>query len=396
MPGILDGVRVLDLTRNFAGPCCTQILGDLGADVVKVERPGPGDDTREWRPPDWNGVSTSFMSFNRNKRSLAVDLDDPDGQAIVRRLALRSDVVVESFRYGSLAKRGLDYARVSTENPRVVYCSINGFGSTGPLRDRPGYDPVVQAYSGIMSITGEPGRRPLRTGPSIVDIGTGMWCGLAVVGALYARERTGRGARIESSLLETGVAWVGYHLIGYFATGRVPGPVGSSASMIAPYEGFATRDGHLQLAAGNDTIFARLCRVLDLAELPADRRFRTNADRVAHREELHEILEAKFVTRSAREWEETLSAHEVPCSRVRRLDEVTRDPQVAALSMFPSVPHPAIPDLRLVDQPFRIDGERAARLQPPPSVGQHTDEILADCGYGAAEIADLRGRRVIG
>jgi crotonobetainyl-CoA:carnitine CoA-transferase CaiB-like acyl-CoA transferase len=396
MPGILDGVRVLDLTRNFAGPCCTQILGDLGADIVKVERPGPGDDTREWRPPDWNGVSTSFMAFNRNKRSLAVDLDAPDGQAIVRRLALRADVLVESFRHGSLAKRGLDYARVSAENPRVVYCSINGFGSTGPLRDRPGYDPVVQAYSGIMSITGEPGRRPLRTGPSIVDIGTGMWCGLAVVGALYARERTGRGARIESSLLETGVAWVGYHLIGYFATGRVPGPVGSSASMIAPYEGFATRDGHLQLAAGNNAIFARLCRVLDLPELPADPRFRTNADRVAHREELHEILEAKFVTRSAREWEETLSAHEVPCSRVRRLDEVTRDPQVAALDMFPSVPHAAIPDLRLVDQAFRIDGDRAARLEPPPSVGQHTDEILATCGYGAAEIADLRTRRVIG
>jgi len=396
MPGILDGVHVLDLTRNFAGPFCTQILGDLGADVVKVERPGAGDDTREWRPPDWNGISTSFLSFNRNKRSLAVDLDHPDGQAIVRRLALRADVLVESFRRGSLAKRGLDYEGLHAENPRIVYCSINGFGSIGPLRDRPGYDPVVQAYSGIMSLTGEPGRRPLRTGPSIVDTGTGMWCGLAVVGALYARERTGRGVRIDSSLLETGVAWVGYHLIGYFATGRVPGPVGSSASMIAPYEGFATRDGHLQLAAGNNAIFARVCRVLALPELPTDPRFRTNADRVAHREELHEILEAKFVTRSAREWEETLSAHEVPCSYVRKLDEVAGDPQVAALSMFPSVSHPAIPGLRLVDQAFRIDGERAARLEAPPDVGQHTDSILAELGCGAEEIADLRRRQVIG
>jgi len=396
MPGILDGVRVLDLTRNFAGPFCTQVLGDLGADVVKVERPGAGDDTREWRPPDWNGVSTSFLSFNRNKRSLAVDLDHSDGQAIVQRLALRADVLVESFRRGSLAKRGLDYERLHAENARIVYCSINGFGSTGPLRDRPGYDPVVQAYSGIMSLTGEPGRRPLRTGPSIVDTGTGMWCALAVLGALYARERTGRGARIDSSLLETGVAWVGYHLAGYFATGRVPGPVGSSASMIAPYEGFATRDGYLQLAAGNNAIFARLCRVLGLPDLPADPRFRTNADRVAHRDALHEMLEAKFVTRSAREWEETLSAHEVPCSCVRTLDEVAEDPQVVALGMFPSVPHPAIPDLRLVDQPFRIDGARAARLEAPPDVGQHTDGILADLGYSAEEIASLRRRGVTG
>ncbi len=396
MAGILDGIRVLDLTRNFAGPCCTQILGDLGADVVKVERPGAGDDTREWRPPQWQGISTSFLSFNRNKRSLAVDLDHPDGQAIVRRLALRADVLVESFRHGSLAKRGLDYARVSRDNSRIVYCSINGFGSTGPLRDRPGYDPVVQAYSGIMSLTGEPGGRPLRTGPSIIDTGTGMWCGLAVVGALYARERTGRGARIDSSLLETGVAWVGYHLIGYFATGRVPGPVGTSASMIAPYEAFATREGYLQLAAGNNVIFVRLCGVLDLPELPEDSRFRTNADRVAHREELHEILEARFLMRSAAEWEEILSAHEVPCSCVRKLDQVTRDPQVTALAMFPPVPHPVIPDLKLVDQPFRIDGKRAARLDPPPGVGQHTDAILAELDYDAAAIADLRNRRVIG
>ena len=394
--GILDGLRVLDLTRNIAGPYCAMILADLGADVVKVERPGDGDDARAWQPPSWRGHSTTFMNFNRNKRSLAVDLDAPDGQAVVRRLALRADVVVESFRSSSLAKRGLDYARVRADNPRVVYCSITGFGAAGPLSNRPGYDPVVQAYSGIMSTTGEPGRPPVRTGPSIIDNGAGMWSALAVLGALYARERTGEGSRIETSLLETGLGYMGYHLLGYLATGRVPGPVGSKAVMIAPYEAFNTREGYLQLAAGNDQIFVRLCDVLGVPELPADARFRTNAERVSHRDALHELLEVRFAAHTAREWEAILLEREVPCSCVRTLDQVAADPQVEALDMLPAVPHPEIPDLRLVNQAFQIDGRRAVRLSPPPAVGQHTDEVLAECGYAAEEIADLRRRDIVG
>lgn len=394
--GVLSGIRVLDLTRNIAGPYCAMILGDLGAEVIKVERPGTGDDTREWRPPAWNGISTTFLAFNRNKKSVAVDLDRDEGRDVILRMARRSDVLLESFRRGSLERRGLDYARVSAENPRIVYCTITGFGTVGPHKDRPGYDPVVQAYSGIMSITGEPGGRPVRTGPSVVDNGTGMWAALGVVCALLARERSGRGARIETSLLDTGVTWIGYYLLGYLATGKIPKPVGTTATMIAPYEGFATRDGYLQLAAGNNRLWLRACEVLGLADLPADPRFRTNADRVAHRDELHEILEARFRTESAAHWEEVLLGEGVPCSRVRTLADVAADPQVEALGLLAPVAHPQIPDLRMVDFPVKIDGRRAAAQAPPPSVGQHTDEVLGELGYSAKEIAVLKETGAVG
>jgi crotonobetainyl-CoA:carnitine CoA-transferase CaiB-like acyl-CoA transferase len=396
MAGVLEGIRVLDLTRNIAGPYCAMILGDLGADVVKVERPGTGDDVRDWRPPAWNGISTTFLAFNRNKRSVAVDLDRDGGRDVVLRLAGRSDVLLESFRRGSLARRGLDYERVRAENPRIVYCTITGFGTVGPHRDRPGYDPVLQAYSGIMSLTGEPGGRPLRTGPSIVDNGTGMWAALGVVCALLARERTGRGAHVETSLLETGVTWIGYHLLGYLATGRVPPPVGTTATMIAPYESFMTKEGHLQLAAGNQRIWTRLCGVLGLPDLPEDPRFRTNSDRVAHRDELHQILETRFLTDTAAHWEEALLAHGVPCSRVRTLADVEADPQVAALGLLARVEHPAIPGFRMVDFPVAIDGRRAAAQVAPPAVGQHTDEVLGEIGYTADEIAALRAGGAVG
>jgi formyl-CoA transferase/CoA:oxalate CoA-transferase len=315
---------------------------------------------------------------------------------VIFRLARRSDVLLESFRRGSLTRRGLDYERVSAENPRIVYCTITGFGTVGPHRDRPGYDPVLQAYSGIMSLTGEPGGRPLRTGPSIVDNGTGMWAALGVVCALLARERTGRGAHVETSLLDTGVTWIGYHLLGYLATGRVPQPVGTTATMIAPYEGFATGDGYLQLAAGNNRIWLRLCDVLGLPHLPDDPRFRTNADRVAHRDELHEILEARFRTDTAAHWEDRLLARDVPCSRVRTLADVAADPQVEALGLLAPVPHPSIPNFRMVDLPVAINGQRAAAQGAPPAVGEHTDDVLRELGYSGSDIAALRRSGAVG
>ncbi|MBI4277080.1 MAG: CoA transferase [Armatimonadetes bacterium] len=395
MAGVLDGITVLDLTRNIAGPYCTQILGDLGAEVIKVERPGIGDDIREWKPPTWAGYSATFLAFNRNKKSLAVDLDRPEGQEIVGRLAGRADVLVESFRRGSLARRGLGYEQLGAANPRLVYCSITGFGNRGPHRDRPGYDPVIQAYSGIMSITGDPDGPPVRAGTSLVDMGAGMWCALAVVGALFARERTGSGARIESSLLEVGVAWVCYQLAGYLGTGKVPGRLGSRAAMIAPYETFATMDEDLFLAAPNDQIFVHLCRVLEMPRLLQDPRFATNADRVTHREELHAILEERLKAETAMRWETLFLEQQIPCSRIRTLDQVVADPQVAALDLLMAPEHPGIPDLRLVDLPVEVDGRRASRRDPPPEVGQHTDEILARLGYGQEAIRDLRRAGVI-
>ncbi|HEY8449218.1 MAG TPA: CoA transferase [Bacillota bacterium] len=396
MAGILDGITVLDLTRNVAGPFCTMTLGDLGARVIKVERPGSGDDTRDWHPPSWNGYSATFLALNRNKESLAVDIDQPEGQEIVRRLAVKADVVVESFRAGSLEKRGLAYEQIRELNPRVIYCSISGFGSRGPYRDRPGYDPLIQAYSGVMSVTGEPGRPPVRVGPSLIDMGTGMWCALGIVSALYERERTGRGRLVENSLLETGLVWVCYHLAGYFGTGKVPGRGGSRAAMIAPYEAFATRDDYLMIAAPNDRIFARLCEALGVPELSTDPRFATNPDRIAHRDELHELLEARLKERTAAEWEALLLERQVPCSRVQGMDQVATDPQVLALDIVRPFPHPKIPDLRLVDLPLSFDGERSARQDPPPELGEHTDRILGELGYDAAAIGRLREQGVVG
>lgn len=394
--GILDGVVILDLTRNVAGPFCTMTLGDLGADVIKIERPGGGDDTREWRPPSWDGESATFLSFNRNKRSLALDIDRPEGRDIVMRLAERADVVVESFRNGSLAKRGMGYADIAKTNPRIVYCSISAFGSRGPHAGRSAYDPIIQAYSGMMSTTGEEGRPPVRTGSATVDIGTGLWAALGVVLSLYDRKRTGAGGLVEASLLETGIGWMSYHLAGFLGSGKVPGRLGSRGAIAAPYEAFATMDDYLYVAAPNDQLFERLCHVLALPELPLDRRFRSNPDRIAHREALHQILEARFKTASAASWEGLLMKRELPCSLIRGVDQVVTDPQVEALDLLMDVPHPIVQNLRLVDLPISIDGKRASRGQAPPALGEHTDEILTSVGFDAEAITALRQRGVVG
>ena len=384
--GPLHGVAVLDLTRNLAGPFCTMILADMGARVIKVERPAGGDDTRNWRPPEWDGESSLFLSINRNKESLTLDIDSDTGAEVIRRLATSCDILVESFKGGSLAKRGLDYEKISALNPGVVYCSLSGYGSKGPYAERPGYDTLIQAYCGIMSITGEPGGRPVRTGPSIIDMTTGMWGAMGILAAMRHRDATGRGQHVETSLLETGVAWMSYFAAGYFADGTIPGPMGSSHSLISPYEEFETAGGFIFVAAPNDRLFAKLCTVLQLGPLMEDARFGSNSARLKHRPELHAIIEAALGGATASMWEQRLLAAGIPCSRIQTVDQVVKDPQVLALDMIRRYPHPTIDNLRLVDHPISYDGTRSFQHKGAPALGEHTESILKSLGYADDDI----------
>jgi formyl-CoA transferase/CoA:oxalate CoA-transferase len=372
--GPLGGIRVLDLTRNLAGPFCTMALADLGADVIKVEGP-VGDDTRAWRPPAWGEESATFLSANRSKRSVRVDLDDEAGRVLVDGLARDADVVVESFRPGSLARRGLDYETVARANPAVVYCSISAYGPHGPKRDLPGYDPVIQATTGIMSLTGFPDGPPVRLGIGAIDLGTALWATIGIQAALLERERTGRGAHIEASLYETGVWWSSYHLMGYLASGEVPRRQGSGTPFIAPYEVFAASEGELFVGAANDRLFALLVDELGVPQLADDPRFASNPDRVAHRAELRGLLAPRFAETDAESWERRLLARAVPCSVVRTMGELADDPQLAALGLLRPLPHPTAPELRVVDLPMTIDGERAVSMTPPPLLGEHDADV---------------------
>jgi crotonobetainyl-CoA:carnitine CoA-transferase CaiB-like acyl-CoA transferase len=392
----LEGLRVIDLTRNLAGPFCTMLLGDLGADVVKIEAPGRGDDTRAWTPPAWGGESAVYLAANRNKRSLAVDLDDEQGRRIVQALATRADIVVESFRPGSLAKRGLDYPSIAAVNDRVVYCSITAYGSEGPKRDLPGYDPVLQAESGIMDLTGRPDEPPVRLGIGAVDLGTALWATIAIQAALTVRQATGRGTHVQASLFETSSWWLSYLLAGYLGSGEVPRRRGSAAPFVAPYEVFSTADRDLLLAVGNDGLFRTLVKVLEMPELAENDAYRTNTDRVANREALHDLLQTRFTERTATEWQGTLQAQGIPCSPVRTVADLAADPQLDALGLLAAIPRADIPDLRLVDVPFSMDLERATHRYPPPRLGEHAVEVLSEVGYSPDDVAELRQRGIVG
>ncbi|WP_317762229.1 CaiB/BaiF CoA transferase family protein [Rhodococcus opacus] len=382
----LSGITVLDLSRNLAGPYATMVLGDLGARVIKVERPGIGDDTRDWTPPKWGDRSALFLAINRNKESLEADINTAAGVEAIRELAQHADVIVESNRTGSLDKRGLGFDDIRALNPRIVYCSISGFGSTGPDRDRPGYDTIVQAASGVMSINGEPGRPPSRVGPSIVDQGTGMWAALGVFAALRQRDLTGEAQHVETSLMETGVAWMGYFASNYFASGTVAQPQGSKHGQMAPYQGFMAKDGYIFIAALNDNLFRRLCLTLELPELIDDPDYRTNSDRVAHRDALADILGKILAERNAGEWEELLKADGLPCARVSTVDQMVEDPQVHALNMIRKWDHPDIEDFRLIDHPISYNGTRSFRQDAPPDLGEHSARILSELGYDDAQV----------
>ena len=388
--GALAGLTVLDLSRVLSGPFATMTLADLGADVVKIEQPGTGDDTRQWGPPFQGDEAAYFLSVNRNKRSLAVDLKSADGLALVRDLARRADVVVENFRPGTAARLGLGYDDLAAENPGLVYASISGYGQTGPDSHRAGYDAIAQARSGIMSVTGEADGPPVRVGVSSADLVAGMWAVIGILAALRERDRSGQGQWVDISLLDGSVSWLTYVASGYFATGTRPPRYGSAHPTIAPYQGFATKDGDLMLAVGNDAIWRRFASVAGRADLLEDPRFTTNPLRVEHRDELLPLVADAMAARTSVEWVEVLDAAGVPVGPIQTVDEVVTDPQVLARGMIGEVKHPTAGTVRTIGCPVRLTATPPQVRTAPPLLGQHTDDGLAELGVDQERLAALR------
>ena len=412
----LSGVRVLDLSRVLAGPWCTQTLADLGADVIKVERPASGgqpggDDTRGWGPPflkDQSGQDTAeaayYLGANRNKRSVTVDIASPQGQALIRRMALDSDVFVENYKVGDMARYGLGSDSLLALNPRLVYCSITGFGQTGPYRDRAGYDYAVQGMGGLMSVTGpsrtdidddQPGGGPQKVGVAVADLFTGMYATTAILAALRHRDLTGHGQAIDMALLDTQVSMLANLGANYLTTGIAPQRAGNAHQNIVPYQVFEVADGHLILAVGNDGQFVKFCDVAGLPDIAKDSRFTRNAERVRHRAILVPLLAAVMKTRKRSDWLAALEAAKVPCGPINNLAEVFADPQVIARGMTVEMPHPLAGSVKLVASPIRFSGTPVTYRRPPPLLGQHTDEVLAEAGLSQGEITALRSASVI-
>ena len=403
----LGHLRVLDLTRVLAGPWCTQLLADLGADVIKVERPGSGDDTRAWGPPflkDADGRDTTeaayYLSANRGKRSVTVDIGKPQGQQLVRRLAAASDVVIENYKVGQLAKYGLDYARLAADNPRLIYCSITGFGQDGPYKDRAGYDFIIQAMGGFMSITGErddlPGGGPQKAGVAVSDLMTGMYATVAILAAVAQRERTGAGQYIDMALFDTVIAMLANMNMNFLTTGKAPGRAGNAHQNIVPYQVFAAADGHVVIAVGNDSQYAKFCEIAGRPDLAADPRFTSNAERVRNRALLVPLLEAIVRDQPAAFWTGKLEAAGVPCGPINSIAQALADPQAVARGLRIELPHPTAGTVPLVGMPIRMSASSPSYERPPPLLGEHTDEVLREvAGLRADEIAALRSRGVL-
>jgi Predicted acyl-CoA transferases/carnitine dehydratase len=402
-PAPLSGIRVLDLTRVLAGPWCTQNLADLGADVIKIERPGTGDDTRRWGPPylkDAEGKDTSeaayYLSANRNKRSVALDIATPRGAELVRRLAERSDVLVENFKVGGLKKYGLDYESLSKVNPRLIYCSITGFGQTGPYASRPGYDFMIQGMGGLMSITGErddlPGGGPQKAGVAVADLMTGMYATVGILAALHERHASGLGQHIDMALLDCQVAMLANQNLNYMTSGQAPRRAGNAHQNLVPYQVFAASDGHLIVAVGNDNQFRAYCTVIGMPELADDPRFATNPGRVVHRDELVPILAERMKAGARDHWLRELERAGVPAGPINTLDQVYADPQVQARGMRLELPHPAAGVVPMTASPLRFSASPVQYRRAPPMLGEHTEQVLREeLGLDEAEIREIIG-----
>jgi crotonobetainyl-CoA:carnitine CoA-transferase CaiB-like acyl-CoA transferase len=391
----LDGVQVLDLTQIMAGPFCTMLLADMGADVVKVEKPAGGDDIRRMGPPFVSGESAAFLAINRNKRSIVVDLKDKQGVELVLSLARRSDVLVQNFRPGTLDRMGLGYEQVRSLNPALVYCTISGFGSTGPYAQRAGFDLVAQGMSGLMSVTGHPGAAPAKVGVPITDLNAGMFATYGILTAYIRRLKTGRGQHVDTSLLESGVAYTFWESAVYFATGQVPAPVGSAHRLTAPYQAFRTSDGYINIGAANQPNWERLCRAIDRDELIEDPRFVEPADRMNNLTELVATLEKTFLAKSSARWLEALEKAGVPAGPIYDMAQVYDDPQVQAREMVVEMDHPVAGRIKNIGIPVKLSETPGSVRRPAPTLGQHTDEVLADLGYSEAEVDRLRAEGVV-
>lgn len=397
MANILEGLTVIDITQNVAGPFCSQILGDLGATVIKIERPNHGDDTRHWHPPLWGGESSTFLALNRNKKSVCIDLNDPKGQEIVRELVKTADVFIHSLKPGSEDSRGLGYKELSAINPSLIYGSISAFGETGKMKNKPGYDPLIQAYSGIMSLTGNAGDDPARVGVSLVDMATGMWCLIGILSALQQRNQTGKGCKVGASLLETGIAWTTLQLSTFMASQNLPKKWGTGMATTVPYQAFRTKDNEWAIiAAGNNRLFKQLCDALEMPEVLEDPRFTNNSDRVKHRQEMIEVIESRTTKYDLDDLVGLMEKYNVPSSPINTLDRVLRDEQVASLEMIKPIEGFRVEDFRIVDLPFRLDDERGQINALPPKLGEHTEEVLKSLNYSVEELEEFKTTSVVG
>lgn len=394
--GPLDGVTVVDLSRVLSGPYCTMLLADMGARVIKIEQPGRGDDTRAWGPPFVGGESAYFLSINRNKRSVTIDFKRPDGLRLLERLVERADVLVENFRPGTLDRIGLGYADLARRSPQLIYCAVSGFGQTGPQRERPGYDAVVQAEGGLMSITGPGDGPPYRLGVAIADIAAGIFAAHGIVLALLARQRTGRGQLVDVAMLDSTAALLTYQAGIYFATGDAPCRLGNRHPTIVPYETFDAADGEFVLAVGNDEQWRRFCDVTGLQSLAADPRFAANQARVGNYAELRPLLGERLRTRPRQAWIDALTAAGVPCGSVKTIDQVLTDAQLVAREMIAPVSHPTAGAVRVLGVPIKLSDTPGAVRTAPPLLGQHTREILRDeLGLDEGDIERLKKEGVI-
>ncbi len=392
----LEGIRVLDLTRALAGPFCTLMLGDNGADVIKVEMPGSGDDTRKWGPPFIGEESAYFLSINRNKRSLTLNLRDPQAKEIFLKLAKDSDVIVENFTPGVMERFGLDYEAVKATNPNVVYCSISGFGQDGPYRSRPAYDQIMQGIGGLMSVTGEPDGEPQKIGVAVTDIGAGMWAAFAIMAALHHRGQSGAGQYIDVSMMDAQIAWLTYQAGYFFANGTPPKRMGAAHPTLVPYQAFMCQDGkYINVAVGSDRIWERFCQGINREDLKDHPDYANNGDRVRNRGAMVSMLQEYFLTRPVADWVKDLQAVNVPCGPINDLADVFADAQVLARNMYQEMPHPTLGSIKQTGLPIKFSATPGGLDRHPPLLGEHNQEVLTSLGYSEGDIRGFQEGAVI-